>query len=90
LRERSAIVVTARSPIDRLLDYMKQRGFRNLPFVSDISCDYTRTYVNPDDADVPGFAVFTRCNDKVFHYYSGELSGAMADPGEDPRGAPRP
>ena len=90
LRERSAIVVTARSPIDRLLDYMKQRGFRNLPFVSDISGDYTRTYVNPDDADVPGFAVFTRCNDKVFHYYSGELSGAMADPGEDPRGAPRP
>jgi predicted dithiol-disulfide oxidoreductase (DUF899 family) len=88
LRERSAIVVTARSPIDRLLDYKKQRGFRNLPFVSDISGDYTRTYVNPDDADVPGFAVCTRRNDKVFHYYSCELSGAVADPGQDPRGAP--
>ncbi len=88
LRERSAIAVTARSPIGLLLDYKKQRGFTNLPFVSDMSGDYTRTYVNPDDADVPGFSVFTRSNGKIFHYYSGEMSAAMADPGQDPRGAP--
>jgi predicted dithiol-disulfide oxidoreductase (DUF899 family) len=88
LRERSAISVTARSPIDRLLAYKKQRGFPNLPFVSDMSGDYTRAYVNPEDADVPGFSVFTRRNGKIFHYYSGEMSGAMADAGQDPRGAP--
>jgi predicted dithiol-disulfide oxidoreductase (DUF899 family) len=88
LRERLAIAVTARSPIDRLLDYKKRRGFTNLPFFSDLSGDFTRTYVNPDDADVPGFGVFTRRNGKVFHHYSGELSAAMADPGQDPRGAP--
>jgi predicted dithiol-disulfide oxidoreductase (DUF899 family) len=88
LRERAAIAVTARSPINRLLDYKQQRGFANLPFVSDMSGDYTRTYVNSDDADVPGFSVFTRGNGTTFHYYSGELSGAMADPGQDPRGAP--
>jgi predicted dithiol-disulfide oxidoreductase (DUF899 family) len=88
LRQRAAIAVTARSPIERLQDYKKQRGFVNLPFVSDMSGDYTRTYVNPDDADVPGLSVFTRRNGKTFHSYSGELSGAMADPGQDPRGAP--
>jgi len=88
LRERTAIVVTARSPIERLVDYKKQRGFAYLPFVSDASGDYTRTYVNPEDADVPGFSVFTRRNGTVYHFYSGELSGAMADPGQDPRGAP--
>ena len=33
LRDRCAIAVAARSPIDRLLDYQKQRGFTNLPFV---------------------------------------------------------
>ena len=88
LRERCAIAVAARSPIDRLLDYKKQRGFTNLPFVSDMSGDYTRTYVSPDDADVPGFGVFTRRNGVVFHYYSGEMSSAMADAGQDPRGAP--
>ena len=88
LRERAAIAVTARSPIGRLVDYKKQRGFANLPFFSDMSGDYTRTYVNPDDADVPGFSVFTRGNGTTFHYYSGELTRAMADPGQDPRGAP--
>ena len=88
LRERVAIAVTARSPINRLIEYKKQRGFANLPFVSDMSGEYTRTYVNPEDADVPGFSVFGRRDGIIRHFYTGEMSGAMADPGQDPRGAP--
>ena len=88
LRERVAMVVTARSPMERLAEYKKQRGLENLAFVSDVSGEYTRTYVHGEDADVPGFSVFTRRGGKVYHFYSGELSGAMADPGQDPRGAP--
>ena|SRR6185437_4303954 len=88
LRERVAIAVTARSPIDRLIEFKKQRSFANLPFVSDMSGDYTRTYVNADDADVPGFSVFTRRDGTIRHFYTGEMSGEMADPGQDPRGAP--
>ena len=88
LRERLAIAVTARSPIERLVEYKRQRGFDKLPFVSDLSGEYTRTYVNADDADVPGFTVFTKRDGKVHHFYSGEMSGAMADEGQDPRGAP--
>jgi len=88
LRERAAIAVTARSPVDRLIEYKKQRGFNNLLFVSDLSGDYTRTYVTPEDADVPGFSVFSRRDGIIRHFCSGETSGAMADPGQDPRGAP--
>lgn len=88
LRERVAIAVTARSPIDRLTAFKAQRGLLNLPFFSDTSGDYTRTYVNADDADVPGFSVFTRRGQTIRHFYSGEMSGEMADPGQDPRGAP--
>jgi len=88
LRERVAIAVTARSPIERLMEYKKQRGFANLPFLSDMSGDYTRSYVSREDADVPGFSVFTRRDGTVRHFYSGEMSGEMADPGQDPRGAP--
>ena len=88
LRERVAVAVTARSPIERLIEYKRQRGLGNLPFISDLSGEYTRTYVNADDADVPGFSVFTRRNGLVLHFYSAEMSGAMADPGQDPRGAP--
>ena len=88
LRQRVAIAVTARSPIQRLIDFKKQRGFASLPFVSDMSGEYTRTYVSPEDADVPGFSVFSRRDGIIRHFYSSEMSGAMADPGQDPRGAP--
>ena len=88
LRERVGILVTARSPIERLMEYKRQRAFANLPFVSDLTGDYTRTYVNADDADIPGFSVFTRHDGVISHFYSGEMSGSMADPGQDPRGAP--
>jgi predicted dithiol-disulfide oxidoreductase (DUF899 family) len=88
LRERIAIAVTARSPIDRLIEYRKQRGFGNLPFLSDLSGDYTRIYVNPEDADVPGLSVFSRRGGIIRHFYSGEMNAKMADPGQDPRGAP--
>jgi predicted dithiol-disulfide oxidoreductase (DUF899 family) len=88
LRQRVAIAVTARSPIERLIEFKNQRGFTNLPFVSDGSGEYTRTYVNAEDADVPGFSVFRRRDGSIRHFYSGEMSGAMADPGQDPRGAP--
>ena len=88
LRERVAIVVTARSPIERLVDYKNQRGFTNLPFIPDVSGEYTRTYVNSEDADVPGFSAFSRRDGSIRHFYSGEMSGAMADPGQDPRSAP--
>jgi predicted dithiol-disulfide oxidoreductase (DUF899 family) len=88
LRRRVAIAVTARSPIERLIDFKNQRGFANLPFLSDGSGEYTRTYVNSEDADVPGFSVFRRRDGIITHFYSGEMSGTMADPGQDPRGAP--
>jgi predicted dithiol-disulfide oxidoreductase (DUF899 family) len=88
LKQRVAVVVTARSPIDRLVHYKSQRAYTNLPFVSDSSGEYTRTFVNAEDADVPGFSVFTKRDGKVHHFYSGEMNGEMADPGQDPRGAP--
>lgn len=82
------IAVTARSPIERLIDYKNQRGLTNLPFISDQSGEYTRIYVNPEDADVPGFSVFSRRDGIIRHFYSAEMGGAMADPGQDPRGGP--
>lgn len=88
LRERVAIAVTARSPIERLIDFKKQRGLENLPFYSDTSGDYTRAYVSAEDADMPGFSVFSRRGGAIRHFYSGEMSFEMADPGQDPRGAP--
>jgi predicted dithiol-disulfide oxidoreductase (DUF899 family) len=88
LRERVALAITARSPIERLLDFKKERGWQNLQMYSDTKGDYTRTYVSAEDDDIPGLTVFTRGDGVVRHFWSGEMSGEMADPGQDPRGAP--
>jgi predicted dithiol-disulfide oxidoreductase (DUF899 family) len=88
LRERVALAVFARSPIERLLDFKKERGWQNLQLYSDRKGDYTRTYVTAEDADVAGLNVFTRRDGAIHHFWSGEMSGEMADPGQDPRGAP--
>jgi predicted dithiol-disulfide oxidoreductase (DUF899 family) len=87
LRERVALAVTARSPIGRLLDFKKERGWQNLQLFSDTKGDYTRAYVDAGDGDVPGLSVFTRRDGTIRHFWSGEMSGEMADPGQDPRGA---
>lgn len=88
LRERVALAVMARSPLERLMEYRAQRGFGHLPFYADTSGDYTRAYVSRTDADIPGLSVFVRRDGALRHFYSGEMSGEMSDPGQDPRGAP--
>jgi predicted dithiol-disulfide oxidoreductase (DUF899 family) len=88
LRERVALAVTARSPIERLLDFKRERGWNHLRLYSDAQGNYTRTYVSAEDADVPGLSIFTRADGVVRHFWSGEMNGEMADPGQDPRGAP--
>jgi len=88
LRERVALAVTARSPIARLLEFKKERGWQNLQLYSDGKGDYTRAYVSADDGDVPGLSIFTRKDGAIRHFWSGEMTGEMADPNQDPRGAP--
>jgi predicted dithiol-disulfide oxidoreductase (DUF899 family) len=86
--QRIALAVVARSPIERLLAFKKERGWRHLKLYADVSGDYTRDYVSADDADVPAFNVFTQRDGHLRHFWSGEMGMATADPGQDPRGAP--
>jgi predicted dithiol-disulfide oxidoreductase (DUF899 family) len=88
IEQRVALAMVARSPIARLAEAKKARGWRNLRVFSDPSGDYTRDYVSAGDEDMPGYSVFTRRDGTIRHFWSGEMSGEMADPGQDPRGAP--
>jgi predicted dithiol-disulfide oxidoreductase (DUF899 family) len=87
IRQRVAIAFTARSPIERLIDAKKLRGWSDLPVYSDTNGDYTRDYVSADDADMPAYNVFTRRDGVIHHFWSDEITGEMTDPGQDPRGA---
>jgi predicted dithiol-disulfide oxidoreductase (DUF899 family) len=86
--QRVALAVTARSPIERILDFQKERNWRNLPLYSDSEGDFTSDYVSAEDEDVPALTVFTRRDGTIRHFWSAEMSMEMADPGQDPRGAP--
>lgn len=88
VEQRIALVVVARSPIERLVAFKKERGWQHLRLFSDISGDYTRDYVSASEADIPAFNVFTRRDGTVRHFWSGEMATGTADPGQDPRGAP--
>lgn len=87
IRQRVAIAFTARSPIERLIEAKKARGWTDVPVYSDQRGDYTRDYVSAEDADMPAYNVFTRRDGIVRHFWSDEITGDMADPGQDPRGA---
>jgi predicted dithiol-disulfide oxidoreductase (DUF899 family) len=88
VEQRVAFVFVARSPIARLIAAKKERGWTQHKIFSDTSGDYTRDYVSAADADTPGYNVFTRSDGKLRHFWAGEMGGATADPGQDPRGAP--
>jgi predicted dithiol-disulfide oxidoreductase (DUF899 family) len=83
-----ALAVVARSPIDRLAGFKKERGWQNLKLYSDLKGDYTRAYVSEEDADAPALNVFTRRDGVIRHFWSGEMGPGTTDPGQDPRGAP--
>ena len=76
----------ARSPIERLVAFKKERGWRHLRLYFDPDGDYTRDYVHPEDADVPAHNVFARRDGTLRHFWSAEMN--EGDPGQDPRGAP--
>ena len=85
-----SLVVVARSPIDKLVAWKRERGWRHLRLCSDLNDQYSRDYFGllPDGSEIPALNVFTKRDGTIRHFWSGEMSGQTADPGQDPRGAP--
>jgi predicted dithiol-disulfide oxidoreductase (DUF899 family) len=92
LAQRMSLAVIARSPIDKLRAWKAERGWKHLRLYSDVNDNYSRDYggVLPGGDEIPSFNVFTRRDGTVRHFWSGEMTGESADPGQDPRGAPDP
>ena len=90
LDQRLSFVVVARSPMERLTDWKHERGWNNIRLYSDANDNYSRDYfgVSPEGEDLPALNVFTRREGTIRHFWSGEMTGPTADPGQDPRGAP--
>jgi len=90
IQQRVALAVVARSPIERLQAFKRQRGWHHLPLYSDPTEEFSRDYhgLTSNGGDDAAFNVFTRRGGTIRHFWSGEMDSASADPGQDPRGAP--
>ena len=90
IEQRAALAVIAKSPIVRLLAFKQERGWRHLRLVSSAGNTFNHDYFaeGPNGEDWPALNVFTRRDGEIRHFWGAEMSGEMADPGQDPRGAP--
>lgn len=93
IMQRVPLAIIGRSPIERQVAFKRERGWRNLKLYATRDDDFSLAYrgVGPDGEDWAEFNIFRRDPDgTIRHFWSGEMGGETADPGQDPRGAPDP
>jgi predicted dithiol-disulfide oxidoreductase (DUF899 family) len=80
-------VVVAKSPLDRVLTWKRERGWRRLRLLSSAGNTYNRDYLaeTPDGVQRPMLNVFHRDGETIRHFWGSELFYAPWDPGQDPR-----
>jgi predicted dithiol-disulfide oxidoreductase (DUF899 family) len=90
IKQRVALKILGRSPVDRQFQFAQERGWRHLDFVQTVGDDYANDLglINKDGSENPALVVFRRDGDTVRLFWAGEMRAEMADPGQDPRGAP--
>jgi predicted dithiol-disulfide oxidoreductase (DUF899 family) len=88
--QKVALAIVARSPIERLVAFRNERGWRELKLYSDTDERYSQDYhgIGKDGGDDAAINVFTRRDGVIRHFWAGEMGFETADPGQDPRGAP--
>jgi len=92
LEQHASLVIVARSPIERLLAWKRERGWKQLRLVSDLNENFFKDYFGlaQDGSENGAHNVFTRRDGTIRHFWANEMTGQTADPGQDQRGAPDP
>jgi predicted dithiol-disulfide oxidoreductase (DUF899 family) len=87
IAQRVSFVVVAKSPIARILELARERGWSELRFVSSAGNSFNTDYRGEVESgnESPQFNVFTRCDGHVHHTYGGELMMVDKEPGQDQR-----
>lgn len=90
IKQRVALKILGRSPVERQYAFAQQRGWRDLNFVQTVGDDYAQDLglLQDDGSEYPALVVFQRDGDAVRLFWASEMTPAMADPGQDPRDAP--
>ncbi len=90
IAQRVALKILGRSSVERQLAFAQERGWRDLDFVQTVGDDYANDLglLTDDGGEYPALVVFKRDGDTVRLFWASEMTGEMADPGQDPRDAP--
>jgi predicted dithiol-disulfide oxidoreductase (DUF899 family) len=85
--QRLNLAVVAKSPIGRIREFARGRGWNYLRLLSSAGNTYNRDYhgETADGGQVPVMSVFVRREGKIYHWYSTELVFAPAEPGQNQR-----
>ena len=86
--QRVNLVVIAKSPIERVLTFARERGWRHLRLLSSAGNTYNRDYfgeTSDGTQQLPMLNVFRRDGDTIRHFWGSELLFWPSDPGQDPR-----
>jgi predicted dithiol-disulfide oxidoreductase (DUF899 family) len=81
------LAVVAKAPLERILTFAEERGWRRLRLLSSAANTYNRDYLGETatGAQRPMLNVFHRDGKVIRHFWSSELFYAPTDPGQDPR-----
>ena len=87
IAQRTNLVVIAKSPIDRIMEYARGRGWSNLRLLSSAGNTYNRDYHGENDkgAQLPMMNVFLKKNGRVRHSYGSEILYAPEEKGQNAR-----
>jgi predicted dithiol-disulfide oxidoreductase (DUF899 family) len=85
--QRTNLVVIAKSPIERIIEYARGRGWNNLRLLSSAGATYNRDYhgENEKGAQMPMMNVFIKKKGAIRHFYGSELLYAPEDKGQNAR-----
>ena len=85
--QRVNIVVVAKTSIEKLLSFTKNRGWKNLHLLSSAGNSYNMDYFaeNEKGNQLPILNVFHKTGEGIFHTYATELLFAPADEGQNSR-----
>jgi len=87
IRQRVNLALVAKSPLPRIRDVARERGWKNLRLLSSSGNIYNRDYYGetPEGNQRPSLNVFTRRDGKIYYFYHTELLFAPEEPGMDGR-----
>jgi predicted dithiol-disulfide oxidoreductase (DUF899 family) len=81
------LAIVAKAPLERVLTFAEERGWRRLRILSSAGNSYKRDYLGETEEghQRPMLNVFHRVGDVIRHFWGSELFYAPTDPGQDPR-----